>query len=54
MLSEGPDLGYVFANFPKIALLKSPLYLSCAVDHLDRIHMRRKFSMYRRIVKLIE
>ena len=54
MLSEGSHLGYVFRYFLKITLLKAALYLNCAVDNLDRINMRRKFPMYRRIMKLIE
>ena len=47
ILSEGPDFGYVLTDFLKIAPLKLPFYLNCAVDHLDRINMRRKLSMYR-------
>ncbi len=54
IFSESPDFGYVLTDLLKIALLKSPLYLNCSVDHLDRINMRSKLSMYRRIVKLIE
>jgi hypothetical protein len=54
VLSKGSHFGYVFTYFLKITLLKAALHLNCAVDNLDRIHMRRKFPMYRRIIKLIE